>query len=153
MLQGGCVSCCPAAELKSTVECVCLLPKQWPVSCCWEGGAHEDYFSRLTFSLKGAPFCLSPSSQLLQYLSSSEGMPPSVIFSSLAAAVVVFFLPVKRALPKLRRLLSAAPFRRDLSVYMYFLRLVTDFLAQAAALINKAYSPFYVDSINNISWS
>lgn len=40
----------------------------------------------------------------------------SRIFPSLAAAVVVFFplfLPVKLALPKLRRPLSAAPSRRE----------------------------------------
>lgn len=34
----GRVSCCPAAESNSTAECLCLLPKQWPLSCCWEGG-------------------------------------------------------------------------------------------------------------------
>ena len=29
---------CPAAELLSAMECVCLLPKQWPTSWCWEEG-------------------------------------------------------------------------------------------------------------------
>lgn len=56
MLRGACVSCCPAAELKSTEECVCLLPKQWPASCCWEEeeeeGVREDYFNRLNFFIK-----------------------------------------------------------------------------------------------------
>lgn len=32
------VSCCPAAKSNSTAECLCLLPKQWPLSCCEEGG-------------------------------------------------------------------------------------------------------------------
>lgn len=57
----GRVSCCPAAEC--TAECVCLLPKQWPLSCCWEGGGggySEDYFSRLTFSLNAAPLSFLP---------------------------------------------------------------------------------------------
>ncbi len=109
------------------------------------GGVHEDYFSRLTFIKRGAVFvcCLSPFSRLLQYLYTTEGLLLLITFPLLAAAaaVVVFFsLPVKRALPKLRRFLSAAPSRRDLSVYMFFSAL-SPVLTQADTLITKSFSP------------
>lgn len=76
-------------------------------ACCPNNGVAggrgliADYSDRLTFPLKGTPFCLSATLR-------------HSLISFLAAAVVVF-LPVKRALPKLRRLLSAAPCRRNSS--------------------------------------
>lgn len=33
----------------NAMECVCLLPKQWPASCCWEEGDAEITPSRPTF--------------------------------------------------------------------------------------------------------
>lgn len=116
------------------------------------GGVHEDYFSRLTFSLKGAPFCLFPFTLLLQYLSSNEGYASLGCVSFPCCSSRRVFPQSSVPFQKLRRLLSAAPSRRGLSVYMYFLRVAADFGTSSGADKPGLFA-VYVDSINNISWS
>lgn len=108
---------------------MCLLVAQTMASeLLLGGGEHEDYLSRLTFSLKKNIFLFVPLHSVTQYLSSSDGVLVSFIFPSIAAAVVVvvfigFFSPVKRALSlskKKRSLLSATQSRGDLSLCVNF---------------------------------
>lgn len=133
---------------------MCLLVAQTMASeLLLGGGVHEDYFSRLTFSLKGVPFCLSPFTRLLQYLYTSEGLLFSITFPLLAAAAVVvfFFCQSSVRYQNCVAFLSAAPSRRDLSVYISFLRFVADFGTSSGADLQVLFAVF-VDSINNISW-
>lgn len=53
---------------------------------------------------------------------------------------------------ELRRLLSAAPSRRDLSTYVYFLRFATG-CGTTSGADKRGLFGVYVDSINIISWS
>lgn len=88
-------------------------------------------------------------------MSYTEVVLVSVIFPSLLQQPSwIFFLPVKLALPKkkLRRLLSAAPSRRDLSAYVYFLRFATQ-CGTSSGAVKRGLFAVYVDCINIISWS
>lgn len=112
-------------------------------------GVHEDYSSRLTFSLKkgGTVFCLSPFTRLLHYLSSSRGVFLSRLYFLPFAAVVVFFFFCQSSVlhQKLRRLLSAAAASRHpvcLPVRVCFPRFVADFRDEPRHRQTRLYSTF-----------
>lgn len=158
----GRVSCCPAAESNSTAECLCLLPKQWPLSCCWEGGGGgvlgrlfqpSNFFIKrgtavfLPLLLATTTFALKPRRGACLYFLPLLQLPSCFLFPP-------FFLtsqacPTKTASPFF---LSAAPSRLDLAARICFLRPVTDF-GTPCGFDNPGLFAVYVDSIIIISWS
>lgn len=121
---------------------MCLLVVQTMASeLLLGGGVHEDYFNRLTFSLKEAPFCLCPITRLPQSVF-NRGYGLLGYISFLAAVIVVFF--ASQACPTKKNCVAFCRRRRPdgicLPTFIFF-ALPLD-VAQPAAPINAAYLAF-----------
>lgn len=130
---------------------MCLLVAQTMASEFLLGGGGARWFQPSNFLLKETPFLFVSLHSATTIFVLKRGLL-SVRFPSFPRCCRSsrVFLPVKRAPPKLRRLLSAAPSGRDSSVYVYFHGF--DFGTSCGAHKQGTFS-VCVDGINNISWS
>lgn len=134
---------------------MCLLVAQTMASeLLLGGGVHEDYFSRLTFSLKrGTILFVSFHSATTIFVLKRGYASLGYIFFPCCSSRRVFFFASQACPTKIASPFVGGAVQTGFVCLHVFSTPCHWFLAQAAAVIKQALFAVYVDSINNISWS